>query len=165
MEPIEITTDMVAGTVGRVTASSGFSRSERLRNFLEFLVRQKIEGKADQLKETVIGTEVFGRKPDYDPRTDPVVRIEAAKLRSRLAEYYSGAGLDEPVRIEIPKGGYVPHWSANQEQSAEPRRIPVRALGLSGALVLCLALAVLFAWLHEKSAAQLERATMHVRTT
>src|SRR5690242_7086790 len=72
----------------------------------------KLQGHADQLKESVIGVEVFGRKADYDPRSDPVVRMEACKLRARLAEYYAGDGAGDAIRIEIPKGAYVPQWQS-----------------------------------------------------
>jgi TolB-like protein/Tfp pilus assembly protein PilF len=94
----------------RVLASPGFVRNKRLSAFLRFVVDRKLQGHDHELKETVIGVEVFGRTPDYEPRTDPVVRMEAAKLRSRIAEYYANAGVLDPIRIEIPKGGYVPQW-------------------------------------------------------
>jgi TolB-like protein/Flp pilus assembly protein TadD len=83
-----------------------------------------LEGKPEQLKETVIGVEVFGRKPDYDPHRDSVVRTEVAKLRARLLEYYAGAGADDPVIIEIPKGGYVPvvRFASTATQPANRRR-------------------------------------------
>jgi tetratricopeptide (TPR) repeat protein len=142
MEPVESVQDSVLQELERICSSTGFSRNERLRNFLRFVVEQKIQGKDQQLKETVIGSEVFGRKADYDPRNDPVVRMEAAKLRTRLMEYYSGAGAGDPLRIEIPKGGYVPQWSA----ILQPRHGPQWKLGAASALVLCLVTAGIFAW-------------------
>jgi TolB-like protein/Flp pilus assembly protein TadD len=71
-------------------------------------VQQHLAGKTDELKESLVGIEVFGRAPGYDTRLDSVVRTEAAKLRSRLAEYYAGEGAADPVVIELPKGGYAP---------------------------------------------------------
>jgi hypothetical protein len=59
-------------------------------------------------KETLLGVEVFGRNPAYDPRLDGVVRVEAVKLRSRLKDYYETEGAADPVRIDLPKGGYLP---------------------------------------------------------
>jgi hypothetical protein len=100
----------VLAQVEKILASPGFVRNERLSAFLRFIVNQKLQGRDHELKETVIGVEVFGRKPDYEPRTDPVVRMEAAKLRSRIAEYYASTGVRDSIRIEIPKGGYVPRW-------------------------------------------------------
>jgi len=92
----------------RVLSSAGFARSERLSQFLRFVVERQLEGKDDELKEPLIAIEVFGRKPDYDPKQDSIVRTEAGRLRSRLVEYYAGEGHGDPVVIELPKGGYTP---------------------------------------------------------
>jgi adenylate cyclase len=92
----------------RLLASPGFARNARMSQFLRFLVERHLEGKDDVLKESVIGIEVFGRRPDYDPKQDSIVRTEAARLRSRLIEYYSGDGRSSPATIEVPKGGYIP---------------------------------------------------------
>src|SRR3972149_11843160 len=142
MEPVEAVRDAVIEELERILASPGFSRNDRLCNFLRFVVQQKIQGKDDQLKETVIGSEVFGRKSDYDPRHDPIVRMEAAKLRTRLAEYYSDSGAADPLQIEIPKGAYIPQWRAT---------IPVRRalrwkLAAVPVVTLCLATAAVFLW-------------------
>jgi adenylate cyclase len=110
MQPTATKVDPVLLQVNRIEASPGFARNARLAGFLRFIVERKLHGRTDELKEIVIGVEVFGRKADYDPRNDPVVRMEAAKLRARLSEYYAGPGKDDPVRIEVPKGGYVPQW-------------------------------------------------------
>jgi TolB-like protein len=98
----------VRAEVNRVVASKGFARAVRLAGFLRFVVEQSLEGRAGELKETSIGVEVFGRPPDYDPKQDSVVRTEAGKLRTRLAEYYGGEGAGDPIVIELPKGGYAP---------------------------------------------------------
>src|SRR4051794_6681300 len=92
----------------RILASSGFARNERLSRFLRFLVEQHLDGKDDEIKETSIAVEVFGRRPDYDPRVDSIVRTEAGRLRARLTEYYAGEGRGAAGLIEIPKGAYVP---------------------------------------------------------
>src|SRR6516225_7882634 len=91
----------------RVLASPGFSRNERLSRFLRFVVEQHLAGRDDELKESVIAVEVLGRSPDHDPKQDSIVRTEAARLRVRLSEYYLGDGKDDPLVIELPKGGYV----------------------------------------------------------
>jgi hypothetical protein len=98
----------------RILASPGFVRNDRLCGLLRFIVEQKLRANTTALKETVIGTEVFGRKPGYDTHSDPVVRMEASKLRARLARYYAEVGAADPVRIEIPKGGYIPQWRVSQ---------------------------------------------------
>lgn len=92
----------------RVLASAGFSRNERLARFLQFVVEQHLDGKDDEIKESVIALEVFGRGPDHDPKQDSIVRTEAARLRARLGEYYVGEGKNDALVIELPKGGYAP---------------------------------------------------------
>jgi serine/threonine-protein kinase len=92
----------------RVLASAGFSGNERLARFLRFVVERHLEGKDDELKESVIAIEVFGRRSDHDPRQDSIVRTEAGRLRARLTEYYIGEGKGDMLVIELPKGGYTP---------------------------------------------------------
>src|SRR5579859_2458385 len=100
--------DAVRRQLQRVLASSGFVRNERLVRFLRFAVERRLENRESELKESVIAVEVFGRKPDFDPKRDPIVRTEAVRLRVRLSEYYLNGGRTDPLIIEVPKGGYVP---------------------------------------------------------
>jgi tetratricopeptide (TPR) repeat protein len=92
----------------RILADPLFQRSERLSAFFRFIVENTLAGRGKEIKETVIGMEVFGRGPSYDPREDPVVRIMAGRLRGKLAEYYQGSGHADSVVISLPRGGYVP---------------------------------------------------------
>src|SRR5262245_35673662 len=92
----------------RILQSPGFSRNDRLSRFLRFVVERHLEGRDNELKESLIAIEAFGRPPDYDPKRDPIVRAEASRLRARLSEYYLAQGKDDAVVIELPKGGYVP---------------------------------------------------------
>jgi TolB-like protein len=92
----------------RVLASKGFARNERLSRFLRVVVERHLEGRDSDLKESIIGIEVFGRKPGFDPKQDSTVRSEAGRLRARLIEYYAGEGSGDAVIIELPKGGYTP---------------------------------------------------------
>jgi tetratricopeptide (TPR) repeat protein len=94
--------------LGRILASPGFAPNERLSRFLRFVVERQLEGRDSELKESVIGIEVFGRRTDYDPKRDAIVRTEAGRLRARLTEYYANGGRLDPLVIELPKGGYVP---------------------------------------------------------
>jgi TolB-like protein/Tfp pilus assembly protein PilF len=114
--------EAVRAQLERVLSSSGFATSERLSRFLRFIVEQALEG--NQLKETLVGVEVFGRKPSYDPRLDAVVRVEAVKLRARLKEYYEGEGAQDAVRIDLPKGGYLPSFEAIPVQPPESAPAP-----------------------------------------
>jgi TolB-like protein/tetratricopeptide (TPR) repeat protein len=90
----------------RVTRSDLFVRSARLRALLEFLVGRVLAGVDEAAKEYTIGVEVYGRTPSYDPRTDPIVRVEMRQLRLKLSAYYSTAGQHDPVLIDVPKGQY-----------------------------------------------------------
>ena len=108
----------------RVLASPGFLRNVRMSRFLRFLAERHLEGSDNQLKESVIAVEVFGRRPDHDPSQDSIVRTEASRLRARLAEYYLGEGRDDGIVVEVPKGGYIPVFRLRDmaSQPAPPGR-------------------------------------------
>jgi tetratricopeptide (TPR) repeat protein len=108
MASVELQAEAVRCQLDRILRSPGFARNERLSRFLRFVVERQLEGRDSELKESVIAIEAFGREPDYNPKLDPVVRTEARRLRARLSEYYEGAGADDGIVIELPKGGYVP---------------------------------------------------------
>src|SRR5690349_2993804 len=92
----------------KILASDVFADSRRMQRFLRLAVEHKLGGSAIRLKETVIGVEVFDKDPAYDPRLDPIVRVEARRLRSKLQQYYEGPGRDDGIVIELPKGCYAP---------------------------------------------------------
>src|SRR5208283_4179798 len=98
----------VEAELARILASPVFRNAPRHSRFLSFVVHRMLEGRADSVKEYVIGLEVFERAADYDPGSDPIVRAEARRLRSRLSEYYAGPGSNDPIIIDLPKGGYAP---------------------------------------------------------
>src|SRR5436189_5527613 len=100
--------ELVHTQLEKILSSAGFARNERLSGFLRFVVEQELSGRGDELKESVIGVECFGRPAGYDVRQDSVVRNEAGKLRSRLAEYYVGEGAADELIIDLPKGAYKP---------------------------------------------------------
>lgn len=104
----------------RVLASATFQQADRLRRFLAFIGEEAIDGRSDQLKEYVVGVQVFGKDPSFDPRTDPVVRVQARRLRARLVQYYREEGQADEIVIELPKGGYAPHFRP-REGGAAPR--------------------------------------------
>jgi tetratricopeptide (TPR) repeat protein len=93
----------------RALIESGlFTEGSRLARFLIFVVESYLHGHTERLKETVIGMEVYGRPPDYDPKVDPIVRTEARRLRQKMERYYETDGRSSRVMITIPRGGYVP---------------------------------------------------------
>jgi hypothetical protein len=87
-----------------------FNRAPNLASFLKYICAQHFEGGADQIKEYNIAVEALGRAADFDQKKDSIVRVEAHRLRKRLAEYYAGAGASHPVHIEIPNGQYAPRF-------------------------------------------------------
>lgn len=117
--------DAVRAHVARITASELFAGAERLCRFLRFTVESTLNGRASDVKEYTLGREVFDRGDDYDPRLDPIVRVEARRLRSRLAEYYGGPGRDESLRVEYRKGSYLPIVSSATAGPA-PAQLPAR---------------------------------------
>src|SRR5262249_18164893 len=108
MLPVDSEAQAAQRQLDKVLASPGFARNERMSRFLRFVVERHLEGRDPELKESLIAIEVFGRAPGYDSKQDPIVRTEASRLRARLNEYYLAQGKDDPVVIELPKGGYIP---------------------------------------------------------
>jgi adenylate cyclase len=91
----------------RILRSRCFEHAGRASDFLRFVVGKTLAGEADRLKGYAIAVDVFGRPPDFDAQSDPLVRVEALRLRQRLKEYYGGEGAAEPVRLELPRGSYA----------------------------------------------------------
>ncbi len=97
---------VVRAHLEQILASPGFANAERLRRFLTYVTEAHLRGESGQLKEYVLGREVFDRDESYDPRLDPIVRVEARRLRQRLEEYYAGPGREARMRLSLPKGAY-----------------------------------------------------------
>jgi len=127
----------------RVLSATSFKRSERLSNFLRFIVNAGIEAKHDNLKEYVLGAEVYEKGQDFDPRVDSTVRVEAARLRSKLREYYETEGRSNPLRIELPKGGYAPLFHRHESLAVGGSRRPV-LIWASGLTSIALASILIF---------------------
>ena len=94
----------------RLLLNTHFSHSKRFPSFLRFIVQEELEGRGDQLKERTLGVEVFGRDAGYDTTSDPIVRVTAAEIRKRIAQYYQDCGDPDELRISLPPGSYVPHF-------------------------------------------------------
>jgi TolB-like protein len=113
--------------LGRILQDDNFPVAEQRREFLRFVVEETLEGRGKQLKGVIIAQSVFGRNESFDPQNDPVVRLEARRLRSDLDRYYAGAGRWDAVRISIPKGGYTPKFESQETQqptSSDPALTP-----------------------------------------
>jgi eukaryotic-like serine/threonine-protein kinase len=100
--------------LNRILASTAFSEAERARRFLRYVVDRKLEGRDGEIKESVIAIEVLGRNASFDSKSDPIVRVEAGRLRDRLGAYYEAAGGADPILISLPKGRYVPEFTQRQ---------------------------------------------------
>jgi TolB-like protein len=100
--------DNVRLQLDRILASRAFAGSDQLKRLLRITVERTISNQSDLLKEYNLGLDVFQRPPDYDPKVDPIVRVQARRLRAKLDEYYAGEGYSDSLVIRLPKGGYMP---------------------------------------------------------
>ena len=109
----------------RILSSKVFAMAQRSQDFLRYVVERSLTDAPPSLKEFAIAMDVFARSPDYDPAIDATVRVEAGRLRSRLREYYDGEGKDDPVVIDIPKGGYGPAFSLRESKVGAAKEVPL----------------------------------------
>jgi len=110
----------VRAQLERIFASQAFANVDRLRRFLQFIVDQTLEGKRGNLKEFLVGVAVFDKSAHFDPRTDPIVRVQARRLRQRLAQYYASEGGNDPLVIQLPKGSYKPVFQRPTKPGSRP---------------------------------------------
>src|SRR5262249_47372714 len=139
---VVLSAEAVQAQLAKILGSQAFGNSERLSRFLRFTVEQTLRGRGDQIKEYLLGLEVCDRNQSYDPRTDPIVRVEAGRLRSKLSEYYETEGRDDPLVIEYRKGSYVPAFQ--KRDLPAPGIADVSMRGASGRRKLTVLLATLF---------------------
>jgi TolB-like protein/cytochrome c-type biogenesis protein CcmH/NrfG len=143
IDPSKPSAQQVHAELGRVLSSPEFQANQRLASFLAHVVAKTLEARSDEIKEATIGVEVFGRKPGYDTRSDAIVRTEARRLREKLTQYYLGYGRDAVVRIEIPKGAYVPQFHLEADPQPTPLPIPPKAMSGRWRWVLAVAALIL----------------------
>src|SRR4051812_35494613 len=110
--------EAVRDQVRRLLESPEFLVPERARRFLTYIVEETLDGRADRIKAFSVATDVLGRDASFDGSTDPVVRIEAGRVRRALEHHYLTAGADDPIVVTIPKGGYVPTFTWRADQPA-----------------------------------------------
>jgi len=115
-----VSIESIQAQLEKILASSAFAGAERSSRFLRFTVAQTVQGRGEQIKEYLVGLEVFDRKQSYDPRTDPIVRVEAGRLRTKLKEYYETEGRDDPVLITYRKGSYIPAFQRREPLATAP---------------------------------------------
>jgi TolB-like protein/Tfp pilus assembly protein PilF len=163
---VKPSTQEIEDELHRILSSKVFAMAQRSQDFLRYVVERSLTDAPPPLKEFAIAMDVFARSHDYDPAIDATVRVEAGRLRSRLREYYDGEGKDDPVVIDIPKGGYCPAFSLREgkvgatkevsqtvEQAESVETMPVRRVRLSwsrwavaGLVLLALAAAGMWRW-------------------
>jgi TolB-like protein len=138
--PQGTTAESIQFLLERILASAHFAHAEGLRRLLRYLVENTIHGRKDQLKEYVLGVEVFGRGSSFDPAGDAIVRVQAARLRAKLKEFYEREGQTDTVVFDIPKGSYVPVFrvraltdskaqEADREDAAKPHQTQHKPAG------------------------------------
>ena len=145
-----IATDEIRAQCDRIVQSRVFSRSKRQCDFLSYIVKAAIAGDEQGLKEYALGIDVFEKDSSFDPNIDSLVRVEASRLRSKLREYYSEHGVHDPIKIEVPKGHYIPTFTriSPVPDNAEPvvRTTSIKQKSFAIIAVLLGIVAILF-WL------------------
>ncbi|MGH9647690.1 MAG: hypothetical protein ACRD4E_12845 [Bryobacteraceae bacterium] len=139
--------EQVRAALDRVLAAPEFVNATRLSRFLRFAVEKALAGGGTELKEYLLGVEVFDRGQDFDPRLDPIVRVEAGRLRGKLQEYYESGGQGDPVRIVFRKGSYAPSFETATPattQSIHPAKTPRAKWIAMAALVIAVAGSALY---------------------
>lgn len=121
-EETELDQDAVLNQLERILADRRFVSADRNANFLRYVVMRTLDGKAEEIKEIVIATELYGRSSSYDPKIDSIVRVEATRLRTKLRDYYEQEGRLDPIGITIPKGAYVPQFKKIVAENITPQK-------------------------------------------
>ncbi len=142
---MRVEVEAVRAQVERLLQSKIFESSEVHRRLLQYLADKTLAGSADRLKEYTVGLEAFGKPPSYDPRQDSIVRLQAGRLRQKLLAYYQDEGREDPVHIDLPKGGFrlsIEPAAAVGQAGAASRPRPRTVIALAAALVLAIGVAV-----------------------
>lgn len=125
MEPHSLD-EAVRRQLSQILKSKTFRQVDRLQRFLAFIIEETLSGRGDLLKEYPIGVDVFGKQAGFDPRMDPIVRVQARRLRIRLATYYRDEGPGDDIVIDLPKGGYTPIFRRSEKTAS--KKAPATAL-------------------------------------
>jgi len=130
--PCVIPPESVREQLHRILAHREFQGTLQQKEFLRFVVLETLDGRQDTIKGYTVATQVFGRRGDFDPKIDPIVSIQANKLRRALERYYLVAGGSDPIRIDMPKGTYVPTFQLQREPDSEAPPPPEESEALEG---------------------------------
>jgi hypothetical protein len=122
--------DMVAGELDAILASHHFRNSKRYPALLKYVVNKTLDGQASELKERLLGIEVFDRAANYDTSSDPVVRFSASEVRKRIAQFYRESGRSSLLEIDLPVGSYVPEFRLHPPAIVEAESSDLRDHGL-----------------------------------
>lgn len=141
----EVTDEEILDHLDAICATEEFRRAARCRNFLRYVVEETLAGRTDRIKAYAIAVSVLGRDEGFDPQADPVVRIEAGHLRRRLEHYYLTDGSACTVRIDLPKGSYVPIFVRVPPPAADRRHRPAHGnpRAALGGVILAMSLLVM----------------------
>lgn len=113
---LKFTPEKIRRQMEKVILDPHFANSEILKSFLDFIVRETLEGRSNMLKEYTIAINVLNKPKTFKPKENCIVRIHAVRLRKALIDYFKGPGAMDEIRISLPKGNYVPEFSDNMEQ-------------------------------------------------
>ncbi len=116
--------DQCLGQIDRLTNSQALHSSESLCKLLRYLAKHALDHPGVPIKEYQIATEVFSRSDNFDPQVDSMVRVQAGRLRQKLAEYYGSDGAEDPVAVELPKGTYVLSFHHKLAPAVRPHSVP-----------------------------------------
>lgn len=119
-EDLSISEQQINDQLATILRSDAFSGATKLRRFLRFILGMYCEGRSAEIKQYTVGLHAFSLGEDFDPQNNPVVRIEAGRLRRRLAQYYANEGRNAQLLIDIPIGSYIPRIRKREEESRHP---------------------------------------------
>ncbi len=130
--------DEVTKQLHRIFASKTFRQADRIKRFLDFIVKETVAGRAEKLKEFSVGVEVFGRDASFDPRFDPIVRVQARRLRAQLERYYAEEAAPDEMVLEVPKGRYAVNFKPGKPAQGAPAKRSATSVLISRNTVLAL---------------------------
>ena len=125
-EPAAVPANAALEQIQRIVASGSFRGAPTLQTLLQFLAAKAVDKHPQEIKEYTIGVEALGRRQDFDPKTDPIVRVQVHRLRQKLKEYYDLEGSGDPILVQIPKGHYLPSFDTTTVIGAVAGPVPVR---------------------------------------